>query len=247
MHRLVLFGDSITQGDIGASYAALLQRQLAPAVHVFNAGINGDTIVNLLRRVERDVVARQPDLVVVLVGLNDIGTMYATPLHRLYYHVIKRVRQPISLRRYLLLYARLLKHLTDRTRARVALCTLTTLGEHPADPLQPQVDAYSHVVRGLADRYGTSLIDLRAAFSEAIARDPRRGPGYRIWWPPFDRLRTTIGRQSYNTLAAQRGFRLLIDGVHLSDAGAALVASTMLPAIAALLQHTDAGAPPVWW
>src|SRR4051794_36770435 len=56
---LVCFGDSLTEGAIGASYVDLLRVRLPLAVRVINAGINGDTTLNLLRRVERDVVSHR--------------------------------------------------------------------------------------------------------------------------------------------------------------------------------------------
>lgn len=39
---------------------------------VFNAGFPGDTTLELLKRFQRDVAARQPDLVVLLIGSNDM-------------------------------------------------------------------------------------------------------------------------------------------------------------------------------
>jgi lysophospholipase L1-like esterase len=65
---LVCFGDSLTEGAIGASYVDILRQRLPAAVRVINAGINGDTAINLLRRLDRDVVPYRPDLVMILVG-----------------------------------------------------------------------------------------------------------------------------------------------------------------------------------
>jgi len=48
------------------------------------------------------------------------------------------------------------------------------------------------------------------------------------------RPRSGCGR-TYAELGAWRGYRLLCDGAHLADAGAALVAKTMLPCIQKLL------------
>lgn len=69
---LVCFGDSLTQG-VGASseenYPALLARELRRPV--INAGRGGDTSEDGLRRLEADVLAHSPRLVVVLFGGND--------------------------------------------------------------------------------------------------------------------------------------------------------------------------------
>jgi acyl-CoA thioesterase I len=76
---LVCFGDSLTEGVIGASYIDMLCERL-PGARIVNAGINGDTTLNLLRRVERDVVPWHPDLIVLFVGLNDVGSAYGEPM-----------------------------------------------------------------------------------------------------------------------------------------------------------------------
>ena len=47
-------------------------QQKQDSVKVYNAGINGNTTANLLKRVERDVLSRNPDLVILMVGTNDM-------------------------------------------------------------------------------------------------------------------------------------------------------------------------------
>jgi len=90
---LAFLGDSVThgvfeidmnrEGQIGSVfdhehvYHARLRRQLhaiAPAVafNVINAGVNGGGSAQGLERLSRDVLAYQPDLVVVCFGLNDV-------------------------------------------------------------------------------------------------------------------------------------------------------------------------------
>jgi lysophospholipase L1-like esterase len=231
---LVCFGDSLTEGTIGASYVDLL-REWLPGAHVVNAGINGDTTLNLLRRVERDVAPHRPDLVVVLVGLNDVGTAHGEPAIRPYYRMVKRVGIAITPRRFARLYRRLIATLRARTGAQLALCTLTTLGESPDDPIQTTIDAYSTIVRALALQEQLPLIDVRAAFHAAIHADPRNGPLYHIWTPVLDWAAIRWRGRSYADLGARRGYRLLCDGAHLSRAGAALVAETMLPCVRDML------------
>lgn len=235
-NTLVCFGDSLTAGTIGASYVDLLRVQL-PGVRVVNAGVNGDTALNLLRRLDRDVVPQRPDLVVLLVGLNDLGTAYGEPAIRRYYRVVKGVRIEITPRRFAHLYRQLIAALRARTGAQIALCTLTTLGEQPGDSIQATIDGYSTIVRALALQEGLPLIDLRAAFHAAMAADPHDGPPYHIWTPLLDRVAIYGRGQSYANLGARRGYRLLCDGAHLSATGAALVAGTILPVIRRILRR----------
>jgi acyl-CoA thioesterase-1 len=233
---VVCFGDSITEGVIGASYVDLLRQRLPAGVRLVNAGINGDTTLNLLRRVERDVVALDPDVVIVLVGLNDLSTAYGRPSNKLYYSTAKNIQVALTPARFARLYRRLLATLRARTRARLALCTLTTVGERLDDPFQEIVETYCTVIRALAAQERLPLIDLRAAFRAAIASDPRDGPPYHIWTPLLDWAAIGLRGANYDQLSKRRGYRLLCDGAHLAPPGADLVAGTILPTLVRLLR-----------
>lgn len=82
---IVAFGDSVTMGateqgkfDFENVYHArlkrLLQRRYPRTVFsVINAGVGGERARDGLKRLDRDVISFQPDLVVVGFGLNDTG------------------------------------------------------------------------------------------------------------------------------------------------------------------------------
>ncbi len=82
---IVAFGDSITMGatakdtlEPDAVYHARLknmleQRYPRAVFSVINSGIGGDTAADGLRRIDRDVIRFQPDLVLVAFGANGLG------------------------------------------------------------------------------------------------------------------------------------------------------------------------------
>ena len=70
--NIICFGDSLTEGvgaGNGEDYPSLLARQMP--YPVINAGRRGDTSADGLSRLERDVLGRNPRLVIVLFGGND--------------------------------------------------------------------------------------------------------------------------------------------------------------------------------
>jgi acyl-CoA thioesterase-1 len=68
----VFLGDSITHGHRLPQNAAFPHRLgQALGVDAINAGISGDTTDGGLRRLERDVLAHRPRLVIVALGVND--------------------------------------------------------------------------------------------------------------------------------------------------------------------------------
>ena len=69
---VVFLGDSITHGHRLSSSLAFPHRLgQALGVRAINAGISGDTTDGGLRRLERDVLAHRPRVVVVALGVND--------------------------------------------------------------------------------------------------------------------------------------------------------------------------------
>lgn len=81
---IVCLGDSVTMGatsfqtfDYEMVYHSQLKRLLekqypSTVFSVINAGVAGETAADGLKRVDRDVVAHHPDLVVIGFGLNDV-------------------------------------------------------------------------------------------------------------------------------------------------------------------------------
>lgn len=69
---IIAFGDSLTAGhgaSAGEDYPSRLSQRIG--VTVLNAGVNGDTTESALDRIERDVISRDPKIVIVGLGGND--------------------------------------------------------------------------------------------------------------------------------------------------------------------------------
>lgn len=83
--RILIFaGDSITDsgqredpGRLGDGYVRLIaDAARSDDVAVVNAGISGDRVVDLQRRWEADVLAARPQVLTVLIGVNDMWRRY---------------------------------------------------------------------------------------------------------------------------------------------------------------------------
>ncbi|MCK4982229.1 MAG: hypothetical protein KAS17_04845 [Victivallaceae bacterium] len=72
---IVCLGDSLTAcGGLVGKYPDYLQQQL-PGHFIINKGIGGDTLAGGRKRFEKDVLQRQPDIVVIALGANDYWQM----------------------------------------------------------------------------------------------------------------------------------------------------------------------------
>jgi lysophospholipase L1-like esterase len=71
--RIIALGDSLTAGlgaASGDNYVSVLSRRIGRPI--LNAGAAGDTTADGLARLERDVLARDPQIVIVFLGGNDV-------------------------------------------------------------------------------------------------------------------------------------------------------------------------------
>lgn len=85
--RIVFLGDSLTWGGYGGNFVSVIAERL-PDHTIINAGVGGDTVVNLLRRVDDVIEQHAPDVMFVMVGGND-AVSYSQPATRGYYRQAK--------------------------------------------------------------------------------------------------------------------------------------------------------------
>ena len=71
--NIICFGDSLTYGT-GAGKEMDYPSQLSKLIGrpVINAGVSGDTTARAMQRLERDVLFKAPDLVLITLGGNDL-------------------------------------------------------------------------------------------------------------------------------------------------------------------------------
>lgn len=155
--RIVFFGDSITQAGVGeGGYVALAKAGIAlkyPGldIEVLGAGISGNRVPDLEARLDQDVLAKKPTLVVIYIGINDVwhsangrGTSQAD-----YEQGLRRIVQRIQ-----------------ETGSRVILCTPSVIGEKydGSNPFDAMLDEYSQITRTVAAETHARLLDLRKQF-----------------------------------------------------------------------------------
>lgn len=157
--RIVFLGDSITQGGAGPNGYVTMIRQALDKKHadlkieVIGAGISGNKVPDLQRRVDKDVIAKKPTIVFIYIGINDVWHGEKDPA---------RGTLPDA-------FESGLKEVIGKCRdagATVVLCTPTVIGEKNdgANALDAKLDQYSDISRKIAKELKLPLCDLRAAF-----------------------------------------------------------------------------------
>jgi lysophospholipase L1-like esterase len=224
----------------------LAQTPALSDVELINAGVGGDTVENLLRRVATDVIPHDPNWVLVLIGANDCTTWLIRrgvwrPIvfwrTRRYFAREKGVSRAIAPQRFELGLRALVADLRARTHARIALCTPPPQGVEPRSPRWRLMARYAGAIRRVAVEMDCDLIDLHAHWIAAAPDLPRRTPRQR-WRALLGALRGD-GDADIETLARERGYILTFDGVHFSARGATLAAKVMRDWLAATLRAEE--------
>ena len=171
--RILFTGDSITDcgrdrnnvESLGTGYAALtgahLQSRLAsPALKIFNRGISGNCVCDLLKRFDADLLALQPTVISILIGINDTWRRFDS-------------NDATDAQAFERDYRTLLEKIALHLEARVVLLEPFLL-HVPADrytwreDLNPKID----VTRKLAVEFGAELLPLDGLFAQAATQAP---------------------------------------------------------------------------
>lgn len=166
MKKLLFQGDSITdcwrtseaEDSLGRGYPKVIAQKLArrgEEVQVINRGISGDRSIDLTRRWDRDCIRCAPDLVTILIGINDCWRKYDSG-------------DETTTEEYESHYEFLIREIREKTQADLILMEPFVLPE-PADrrAWRTTLDPEIHVVRKLAAKYRTGFVPLDGIMNQA--------------------------------------------------------------------------------
>jgi lysophospholipase L1-like esterase len=157
--RILFLGDSITeQGVKPNGYVTLLREQLGMrypdfGIEILGAGISGNKVTDLEKRLAKDVIERKPTIVVIYIGINDVWH-WALANHK---GTTKEEFETV------------LREIIARIQyagAEVVLCTPSVIGEKfdGTNSQDPILEQYCAISRKIASTQGIRLCDLRKTF-----------------------------------------------------------------------------------
>lgn len=163
--KVIFFGDSITElgvkreryvGYILKMDSMLKVEKKDGQFELTGSGISGNKIYDLYLRFEDDVLSKNPDVVVIYVGVNDVWhkTLLGTGT---------------DADKFEKFYQAIIKKLKDRN-IKVILCTPAVVGEKNdmSNPLDGDLNRYSNIIRDLAKKNNLPLVDLRKKFIDYL-------------------------------------------------------------------------------
>jgi len=156
--RIIFFGDSITQlGVLPGGYVTRIDSMCklenkSSQYEFIGAGIGGNKVYDLYLRMDSDVLAKNPDIVVIYIGVNDVwhkasfGTgTDADKFEKFYQTILKKLKE---------------KNIS------AILCTPAVIGEKTdfSNQQDGDMNKYSNIIRGIAQKNNLPLVDLRQKF-----------------------------------------------------------------------------------
>lgn len=175
--RILFQGDSITDAgrardndwDFGIGYPLLVASELgfeSPAEHqFFNRGISGNRIVDLYARMKTDILNLKPDVMSILIGVNDVWHEYgdspngvdADKYYKIYLMLIEEIKATLPDIKIIILEPFALKGFGN---------------ENYWEEFDAQVRIRAEKARRVADRYGLAFVPLQDGFDKLCEKAP---------------------------------------------------------------------------
>ncbi len=180
--KILFFGDSITdagrnrdnlqmQSSLGYGYVRVVGDRLlgeAPDKHtVVNTGISGNRIVDLYARIKTGVWHHEPELISILIGINDIwheithrNGVELDRFEKVYRMIIEDTQKKLPNAKFILMEPFVLEG------------TATCPTEEMPDRYErfKEVYEYAKLVKRLAEEYGLYFLPLQDKFNEAAKK-----------------------------------------------------------------------------
>ena len=175
--RILFQGDSITDAGrdrqdhsrLGVGYPRLVEASLGldePGKHEFmNRGISGNRIVDLYARIKADIINLKPDLMSILIGVNDV------------WHELSENPNGVDADKFFKIYSMLIEEVKE------ALPNIKIMILEPFvlpgcstvenwDYFSTEVPKRAEMARKIAEKFGLPFIPLQKGFDELSEKAP---------------------------------------------------------------------------
>ena len=132
-------------------------------LHIMNTGVSGDTVIDLRHRWERDCLAHQPDVLSVLIGINDVWQLTMEP------DLAQTAATPDE---YELTYDQLLAQARQQCGCQLVLMEPFMFCRDPHDRVFRALTPYIEIVRRLAAKHKATAVFLQRELDALLAEVP---------------------------------------------------------------------------
>ena len=128
--------------------------------HFINLGISGNRTDQLFDRLYPDAISLAPDLISILIGVNDVWHRYGP-------NRVMTTDEQLALN-----YRTILTELRQKTSAKIVLLSPYVLDAEDKAEIAEDVARIQPIIRALADEFADAYIPLHELFAEALKTQP---------------------------------------------------------------------------
>ena len=171
--RIVFIGDSITDSGrredpehIGTGYVRIVHDYIKVScptnqVEILNRGISGDRVTDLASRWKEDVIALNPAIVSISIGINDVWRQVDRPeMEQVYPDQFEKI------------YANLLEQVKAETNAEIILMEPTLIQEDIFSEGNEKLIPYVEIVHRLSKKYQAIVVPTHKVFINYVIGNP---------------------------------------------------------------------------
>jgi len=174
---IVFFGDSITHCnknkpnsgsfDLGEGYVYLLDKKIKVThsnidFKIINQGLNGNRSIDLVKRIDKDVLSYNPYIMILLIGINDIWRQFDS-LHIKEYQITNE--------EYSCNVETIIKKAIDN-KILPYVCSPFYLDINNQDSFRIKVLEYNEILLTLCKKYNLQFINLQKAYDRFLLKHP---------------------------------------------------------------------------
>jgi len=132
-------------------------------LNIINTGISGNTVRDLKKRWEKDCLEYKPEILSVLIGINDLWRQYAEP---------EKIPAAVYPDEYELTYRQLLSQVKEEFNSRLVLIEPFMFCDDEKNKIFQDLRTYIRIVHNLAKEFDAVLVQLQSRIDEQIKQVP---------------------------------------------------------------------------
>ncbi len=215
--KIACLGDSLTEGSVSYDWVKQMNEELEGHAVFHNFGVNGELAYNALQRVDA-VIAKQPDIVLILLGTNDAIAASSEPNTNRYVKD-KGLPQRPDEAWFIENLSAIITQLKDNLASKIILITLPPFGDDLTHRSNKIVFAYNEVIRAIAKQFELAVLDLGAEMKDFLIANAGENPvpfrtDMRIMNITIARLPQVV--EDWNAIAEKNGLLMTSDTIHLN-------------------------------
>lgn len=172
--RVLFQGDSVTDaerdrndfygyGDGYVKYVVEELKEAYPNVEFVNRGCGGDRTTELLARMDKDIIDLNPDIVTILIGINDTWRRFDN-------------NDPTSPEEFRDRYETILKAIKEKTNAKIVMIEAFLVYGMGKEEFREDLDLKIDETRKLAIKYADKYIPLNGLLAKALVGEDALEP-----------------------------------------------------------------------